>query len=318
MIAAETRNPKQLLVPPVTAASDRFGKKGFGMFGPETERVVRNPLEAKKNPGVGALISAWELLAREMRTYDNVHSRKEDFFDERLNRMPNPVGPANLSRLVRDISFTSGDITDLSFAFLEHQNDYHFNSNAGFFLSHLVNACPDEEFVIHTAHLESRIASIGIKNTKRIIVRGDVGAHCGALMESGSMIVEGDAGDSIGSFMKGGSIVVLGNAGLSAGNDMEGGSITIEGNAGDFAGRINGGSLIVKGNCGKCAGIGMKSGILTILGRAGVDVGSGMAGGEIRLEGDFGSIKDEGQECVRGGRIFHKGVQIWPNGGGSE
>jgi hypothetical protein len=92
-------------------------------------------------------------------------------------------------------------------------------------------------------------------------------------------------------------------------------NIIVEGNTGIFsAGGMISGTLLINGNAGNLAGTSMEGGILTIAGDA-QQIALDMKGGEIHLEN--ASVVIDYQK-IKGGKIFHKGVQIWPEGGGSE
>jgi formylmethanofuran dehydrogenase subunit C len=127
-----------------------------------------------------------------------------------------------------------------------------------------------------------------------IIVKGNIGANCGAFMKGGRIVIEGDADDWVGAEMENGEIIVKGNArNLVAcpywGNlkGMKGGKITIEGNAGSYIGeKMVGGEIEIKGNAGDFVGTEMKGGIIKIHGNCGI-AGGDMKGGEIRIGGNF-------------------------------
>ncbi len=140
----------------------------------------------------------------------------------------------------------------------------------------------------------SRVKWIG-KGMKdgEIVVRGDVGQHCGAYMEGGKIIVEGNADDWLGTEMRGGEIVVKGNAGNRIGcnfwGEMEGvkgGKIIVEGDVGSYVGEKMVDGYIEVGNAGDFVGTEMKGGVIVVRGNCGY-VGWDMKGGEIRVGGRF-------------------------------
>ncbi len=141
----------------------------------------------------------------------------------------------------------------------------------------------------------SKVKWIGYKmEDGEIVVKGNVGSHCGACMKGGKIVVEGNADDWLGAEMSGGEIVVKGNAGNLIGcpyhgdtTGMTGGKIVIEGNAGNYIGeRMNGGEIEIKGNAGDFIGTEMRNGKIVIHGSCGF-VGGDMRGGEILIGGDF-------------------------------
>lgn len=141
----------------------------------------------------------------------------------------------------------------------------------------------------------SRVKWIGCRMSDgEIVVKGSVGANCGAYMAGGKIVIEGDADDWLGAEMKDGEIVVRGNAGNLVGcayygdaTGMSGGKITIEGNAGNYIGeKMSGGEIEIKGNAGDFIGTKMKGGTIIIHGSCGF-VGGDMKAGEIRIGGEF-------------------------------
>ncbi len=141
----------------------------------------------------------------------------------------------------------------------------------------------------------SRVKWIGCRMSDgEILVKGGVGANCGAYMSGGRIVIEGDADDWLGAEMKNGEIVVKGNAGNLIGcayygnaTGMSGGRIIIEGDAGNYIGeKMSGGEIEIKGNAGDFIGTEMKGGTITIHGSCGF-VGGDMKAGEIRIGGEF-------------------------------
>lgn len=141
----------------------------------------------------------------------------------------------------------------------------------------------------------SRVKWIGCRMSDgEIVVKGNVGANCGAYMAGGKIIIEGNADDWLGAEMKDGEIVVKGNAGNLIGcayygdaTGMSGGKITIEGNAGNYIGeKMSGGEIEIKRDAGDFIGTEMKGGVIVIHGSCGF-VGGDMKAGEIRIGGDF-------------------------------
>lgn len=141
----------------------------------------------------------------------------------------------------------------------------------------------------------SRVKWIGARMVDgEIVVKGSVGANCGAFMRGGKIIIEGNADDWLGIEMAGGEIIVKGNArnlvGCAYYGDavgMTAGKILIEGNAGNYIGeKMNGGEIVIKGNAGDFIGTEMRGGVIEIHGSCGF-VGGDMRGGEIRIRGSF-------------------------------
>lgn len=189
-----------------------------------------------------------------------------------------------VTKLIKDLRYTSGDITNFSIALTEFQKEDTFGYRAGIFLSALINNCNETDFLVVTEHLVEKPSFLGYNNTKNITVKGDVSGEFGYGMESGIVIIGGNADWNLAHLMKKGDIIAKGNVKDNAGYEMYGGSIIVEGNVGKSVGLfMNGGKIIVNGN-------------------AGGDVGKYLWGGEIHLNGEYKTIGSE----IRHGKIYHK------------
>jgi glutamate synthase domain-containing protein 3 len=189
----------------------------FGAFKPETEHPVREQ-EVKTDPALEMLKRAWKAKRRD--------------FD------PAASYPGMLEHIerIRGLEYSAKDIEAFSITMAQFQDEEFFPNKAGFFLSALINSCQDDRFIIHTKHLDRPIHSLGINNTKIILVKGDVGTSVGSTMTDGRITVEGNADSMVGIYMKGGVIVIKGDA-VSASGDcvtwlgeyMTGGEIRVHG-----------------------------------------------------------------------------------------
>ncbi|MBE8540401.1 formylmethanofuran dehydrogenase subunit C [Geoglobus acetivorans] len=127
-----------------------------------------------------------------------------------------------------------------------------------------------------------------------IVIKGNIGANCGAYMKGGRITIEGSADDWLGAEMKDGEIIVKGNAKNLIGcayygnpSGMQGGKILIEGNAGNYIGeKMTGGTIEIKGNAGDFIGTEMKGGEIIIHGNCGY-AGGDMKAGTIKIGGEF-------------------------------
>ena len=144
---------------------------------------------------------------------------------------------------LKGLEYTAQDVAAFSLRLKQYEENSRYT---GFFLSALMNTCPDKEFEIFTEHLETPIDSIGYKNTKQVTVNGDAGNNVGGSMGGGSITINGDVGYSVGIYMKGGSIIVNGNAGGGLGNG-HGGIVRIEGEMGFISGLWKRGEIYHKG-----------------------------------------------------------------------
>ena len=65
--------------------------------------------------------------------------------------------------------------------------------------------------------------------------------------------------------------------------------------------------LTVEGDVGDCAGFELRDAVLVINGNAGKHLAAKMRSGELHINGEFESMAD-----IYGGKVFQRGVQIWP------
>jgi len=261
------RNPAEKL-----ALSGRFDR-----YAPEQEREVRR-LDVKEDAVLRELKKAWQ-------AHDIIKNRHRhrvlSYEDEYYGAV---------SESLKKLNYSATDVEKFSVALIEFEDEEHFGEKAGLFISALINGCKDEQYKIHTRHLKGwDINYLGYKNTKGIIVEGNVGAALGMYMEDGQITVNGDVLDAAGHTLRGGTITINGKGRGRLGTHMEGGSIVLNGNATACAGELmKGGSIIVRGNGGREVGKMMENGTITIEGDAGHSVGAYLEGGCITVKGDAG------------------------------
>jgi formylmethanofuran dehydrogenase subunit C len=126
----------------------------------------------------------------------------------------------------------------------------------------------------------------------RILVKEDIGMHCGNFMSGGIIEIEGNADAWLGREMTGGKIICHGSTGDYCGSGyrgerlgMRGGTIEVFGNAGDFtAEALAGGTVIVHGDAGDLCGAEMTDGTLIIFGNTSRVCGN-MKGGNCTVYG---------------------------------
>jgi formylmethanofuran dehydrogenase subunit C len=276
------------------SASKRFGKYKEESKGAVRERVVDDdPLKL--------ILGLW-------REYDS--EEKDDAYE-----MYFPIAKA-----IGSIEYSTEDIMRFCASLSGFIEEKCFGIKAGVFLSALMNAGSDSEYVLDLSHVEEDIESIGLFNEKRITLIGDFGNYVGDCMRSGSLRIKGNVEDSAGFKMEGGEIIIEGCAEEKLGNIMRGGSIHVMGCCGNQAGNeMKGGEIIVEEDVYGTVGNEMKGGTITIngdmikqtyrsdgttvhAGTAGMD----MEGGEIHLNGRYYATEAN----VRKGRIYHKGKLI--------
>ena len=188
--------------------------------------------------------------------------------------------------------YTPANIEKVSILLAEFEEERNFSNKAGRFLFDLIERCNDPNYVVHTTHLGVGIdvQLPGADIPRNLRVNGSV-KSVGKFLRQGSITVEGNVQEYVGLDMDNGEILVKGNVlerNGSVGGNMRDGIITIEG---DVASAIVGGAMV--------------NGRITIKGNCKGRIGDGMRGGEIHLEGDYGTIGN-----VIGGKIYHKGKLI--------
>ena len=197
------------------------------------------------------------------------------------------------------------------------------------FLSAIVNAGKEMEYVLPLNHTDGDFPYLGYENKKNVTIIGDVNS-IGDEMRSGTIVVHGFVED-VGQGMKGGQIIIESDC-ESIGNQMEGGEIIVKGSvrkganySGGYVGigfGTSGGKIVVSGDCenvmnvsqgditigGSVKKVGMRNNGATIRINGDVtdEIGRWMWDGEIHIGGEIPEMMQE----FHGGKIFHKGKLI--------
>ncbi len=228
-------------------------------------------------------------------------------------------------KLVRDLTYSSKDVTDLSLYIKEDKTKKHplFSLFLGSYLSALVNNSEEENFTIFVPALDTEAHDIGCFNTKNLTVFGNV-FNPAYEMKSGTLTIHGKPTNSVGLGMEGGKIILKGDISAGIGNSMKGGEIqVINGSVSDhgrMGNRMHGGKIIIDGDVNTCVGSGMTGGEIIIKGNlthppqffrnqslGGKIVVNGNAkgtayfldGGEIVINGDIDKIDCSGKGIIR-------------------
>ncbi|VVC00711.1 Molybdenum-containing formylmethanofuran dehydrogenase 1 subunit C [uncultured archaeon] len=135
--------------------------------------------------------------------------------------------------LLKKMAIKPNDVREFSFRLAAFQDEELFGERAGLFLSAMINSGRQKQYEVFTGHLEVPLEFLGERNTKDVIVRGDVGRALGRGMLTGRILVTGNAGDMVGYSMVRGKILIRGNAGVSLGTYMQGGEIIVGGTCRD-------------------------------------------------------------------------------------
>jgi hypothetical protein len=209
------------------AASGKF--KGFGSEPLHETRTAK----VERNERLDAMIDAWKRFRVPLKL--SYIGSALDLFNE-------------AGDIIRGLACTSKDIEEFSLALSRFQGDALFDLKAGLFLSALINHCPERICVIHTSHLYEGISELGFRNTKDIVVEGDVGLLVGFEMKGGRILVRGSGGNSAGRSLENGDIILEGNVCHAVGLSSRGGTITVKGDAGQEVGAwMDGGNIHIFG-----------------------------------------------------------------------
>lgn len=249
----------------------------FRRYKREEVHAVRAP-KVKKNRTLRKLKASWKKFLRyESDPWDREELRYQKALD-----------------LVKSRRYSAKDVEFFSFMLADFQNETSFVPRAGLFLSALINNGADSDYVIHTHHLDEKPDYLGFRNTKNILVKGDVASYLGYGMQDGSIEVVGSTGQSVGIHMENGKITVRGNTGIWLGSSMTGGEIIVDGNTGTYVAHdISNSTIIVNGN--------VAGGFFWY-----------MENSEVHIGGDLEIMHRSDMRSIRSGKIFHRGVQIYP------
>jgi hypothetical protein len=174
----------------------------FDSLGNEDEQEIEKCFEVEKNLALEQIMKGFE---------DVIKNLPYPKYDETLEYLPD--------------EYSAKDVEIFSSVLDKYQDiRLFFQSHAGHYLSGLINKGSDDEFTIHTKHLEKLPNSIGLcNNEKKIIVRGNVDQYLGSDMSGGIIIMNGDTGDYVGPEMTGGEIHLNGDYHLS--DKIRGGNV---------------------------------------------------------------------------------------------
>lgn len=278
------------------AVSRTSASKKFGKYKKEEEKAVRKP-EVKEDRILKQLKRAWKNFKfPEKKCFD------EGFFGEDGHQIAEYLFTELLyskaESCIKKVKYSPLDVEKFSLALWDFQQEPNFASKAGIFLSAMINNGQDTEYIIHTNHLSKMLDLIGFRNSKNIIVNGNVGRRAGCLMRDGSFIVKGNAGNVLGDGMVGGRIVINGDAEAIVGDNLVDGEIVVEGNIRSL-GRIYGGRIRILRD------------VLFAL----AELQESIRGGEIHIEGNLpdpinADGEMQGEPIVVKGKIYHKGKLI--------
>jgi hypothetical protein len=123
----------------------------------------------------------------------------EKLFVSQLERTPFAMDIseeyAKAERAAKYVRASASEIRDFSIGIVKYQeirDGGYFYFLAGVFLSALINTSPDNDFLVVTRHLESRLRYLCYMNTKNVTVQGDIDLFELYPMPKGSLTVDGN------------------------------------------------------------------------------------------------------------------------------
>lgn len=132
-----------------------------------------------------------------------------ELFQVYLQKSTTTVNQKFIEELAKGKKFDAKSIEQFSLAFTIFQDSSTVISTlAGRFLSAIINNSSDQDFTIHTQHLDIKIDELGFENIKNMAVMGDLGNLTGNLMKKGLILVKGSVGYATGHRMEDGEIFV--------------------------------------------------------------------------------------------------------------
>ena len=250
----------------------------FDELNPEERQEEDKKFKVESNPALDAIVSGYEKFyigPKDMRPETN-YSRCLPFIPEKYS-----------AENTEEFMMVSGKY-----------EEPHIGKKLGVYVSALVNNCDENTFTLHTKHLPFDVHDLGYGNNGKLIkIIGDGCGGIGKNMEDGFIQVDGNA-DSLGDGIKGGVIQVDGDC-YWLGSDMISGEIIINGNVGTKLVSPDSGTIVA-----------MHGGKIIINGDVGGEIGGGMRGGTICLNGKYDKIST----YILGGDIYHKDKLIVKDG----
>lgn len=212
---------------PAGVAITNFAR-GFGGYKPEDEKSVRTAKVSGNNIHQ-KLIKAWTKICIKPEDVERVlRCGVKDCIVEEI------------AKLIRNISYSAEDIERFSIALAGFEEEQFFAIKAGLFLSALINNGKDPAYTLRLEHLNTKINGVGFKNTKRIVVYGNLGDEAGSNMAAGELIIHGNTRHAVGWWMNGGCIEVERDAGRDVGLGAKNGEIHLTGTYKSIAEKYDG------------------------------------------------------------------------------
>jgi hypothetical protein len=116
--------------------------------------------------------------------------------------------------------------------------------STGILISALVNTCKEADVYLDLRDVPMLFIYLCYKNSKKVIIDGNVGSALGQCMRGGIIILNGCADRGVGDLMENGKIIVYGHANGDVGSRLKNGEIEINGNAGGDVGWCSDGGTI--------------------------------------------------------------------------
>jgi len=183
----------------------------FDSLSEEREQPVERKLEVERTPTLDKLVRKFEKQLE--------RNWGSNYKNQSAGRRHYNYALKSLSRGIKE-GITAQDVEQFSILLSKYDDlisDWQTfaSHHAGVYLSAMVTTSDDNDFLIHTRHLQAPIDLVGYENTKNITIDGDVG-YCACSMEGGRILVNGNA-KCVGNFnigdLKEGEVEIKGNVG---------------------------------------------------------------------------------------------------------
>jgi len=197
--------------------------KRFCHFKPAEEQPVRAPDVVPENPQIAMLKTKFGEYQWE---YDDQYINRTFVDMTDIEEHDALINFKKIMGFMASLQFTAIDIERFSIAIEEFSEDGIFPKKAGIFLSAMIAASKDADFIVHTSHLSFPLEYLGFENTKNLKIIGNGGAFLCMRMGGGTVSVHGDTNGVLAKNMSGGTIVVygtirrLGTHGIEAFSDI--------------------------------------------------------------------------------------------------
>ena len=148
----------------------------------------------------------------------------------------------------------------------------------------------DGEVIVTNTESRHNLA-VGLNQTGKVVLEGNVGYYCGGMLQLADVEITGNAGWSVASDMQSGSVIVRGNASAAAGAAIRGGTLVVHGNTGPRTGiSQKGGIILIGGSVDYMSGFVNQKGEMVVCGGTGEAFADSIYEGRMFVRGQIGDF----------------------------